>query len=358
MAFLKIFHHHRVQKHLAPVALVLGFFLDTLTLNRIDQFFDQAVLVIHLLAVGFSIALIWRWYRHGNFWFVNEKNATRLYALMAFSLGGVYSGLTIFYSRSGSWFNSWPLLLVLVLFLVGSEFGKKYFKVLSLQLGAWWLALYLYLLILMPILLADLNWQTFLWASIGWLVIVVFYIWVLKKVGKTNWRRFLVRHGWVALAVLGMVAFSYGFKFMPPVPLSLKFDAVYYQVQRVGTGYQADYQTTSNWQFWQKRSHQLYLQAGDPAYVFTSIFAPNRFSTTIYHEWQFKEGGKWQTTDKIPIKIVGGSDRGYRGYSFKSNLPSNKWRIRTITNDERVIGLTKLKVSRDMDKVKLAQESL
>lgn len=333
--------HHQL---IAPAALIIGFVLDNLTLNRIDQIFDQALLVVHLLIVSVSMAAIFRWYRLGERSRIPDRWVNWLYTAMAFSIGGIYSGLVIFYGRSGSLLNSWPLLLILVVFLFGSEFAKRYFKALSIQLVALFTALYLYLAILIPLIFHDMSTGLFLLATGIWLVLAFGYLVLLARLGRIQKRRLIMGKGWIIGAVLVVIAGSYFAKVLPPVPLSIKLDAVYHRVVRAGDGYQADYEANPAWRFWDKRSNTLTLVPGDRAYVFTSVFAPDKFTARIYHEWQYKKEGKWVTTDRIPMTIVGGADRGYRGYSYKSNLPGDAWRIRTVTDDGRVIGLTFLRI--------------
>jgi len=330
----------RKERLVAPAALIIGFVLDTITLNRIDQVFDQLILLVHLLIVSTTIVLLYRWYQLGDTSGVSDKWASRLYTLMAFSVGGIYSGLVIFYGRSGALLNSWPLLVILVVFLFGSEFAKKYFKVLSIQLIAFAAALYLYLIILLPLLFNDMGTNLFILSSFVWLTVSLGYVFLLARRGSHSFRGLLKKKGWLFIMILLLVQVSYFSKVLPPVPLSLKFDAVYHRVVREGNIYRAEYEPNPWWQFWDKRNNTLTHRSGQPAYVFTSVFAPNKFRTNIFHEWQYKKDGKWITTDRIRMTIVGGSDGGYRGYSFKTNFVDNVYRVRTITEDERVIGVT------------------
>lgn len=331
------------QRYVAPAALVIGFVLDNLTLNRIDQVFDQAILVVHILIVATAILLLFRWYRLGDERSgITDKRAQFLYTLLSFSIGGVYSGLVIFYGRSGSLLQSWPLLIVLVLFLFGSEFAKRYFKVVTVQLIALSVALYGYLIILIPLLVHDMGVVCFLVSTAAWVGVLAGYGFLVSRFGRVRYRSLIKRHLWIIILVGVVFQAAYWTRVLPPVPLSLKFDAVYHSVQRSGSGYVAEYEPNPRLRFWDKRSNHLSYTPGQPVYVFTSIFAPDNFTTKIYHEWQYKKNGQWVTTDKIGMTVVGGADRGYRGYSYKRNLPESRWRIRSITEDGRVIGVTML----------------
>ena len=346
------------QRYVAPAALVVGFVLDSLTLNRIDQVFDQSVLVVHILIVATAILLLFRWYRLGETSGISDKRAQLLYTLLSFSIGGVYSGLVIFYGRSGSLINSWPLLIILVIFLFGSEFAKKYFRVINVQLIALSVALYGYLIILVPLLAHDIGAIWFLASSTLWLGCMAGYGLLVARVGRVRYRSLIKRHAWIIAAVLVSFQVVYWGRILPPVPLSLKFDSVYHSVTRTEEGYIAEYEPNPFWQFWDKRDNTLSHVSGDSVYLFTSIFAPDKFSTRIYHEWQYKKDGTWTTTDRIGMTIVGGADRGYRGYSYKRNLPSDHWRIRSVTEDGRVIGVTMLRLEEREPEPELIAEIL
>jgi len=68
--------------------------------------------------------------------------------------------------------------------------------------------------------------------------------------------------------------------------------------------------------------------------------------TTIYHHWQHrpfsktKSGEKrpFHTTDRIPIKISGGRQAGYRSYTVKQHVNPGEWQVTVETEDERIIG--------------------
>jgi hypothetical protein len=63
-------------------------------------------------------------------------------------------------------------------------------------------------------------------------------------------------------------------------------------------------------------------------------------NTTVYHHWYFRTDGNRPFThaDKIPIKIAGGREGGYRAYTFKQRLDPGDWRVDVETEDGRVVG--------------------
>jgi hypothetical protein len=48
--------------------------------------------------------------------------------------------------------------------------------------------------------------------------------------------------------------------------------------------------------------------------------------------------------DRIPLKISGGREGGYRAYSFKQRLDPGDWRIDVESQDGRIIGRVSVKV--------------
>lgn len=49
-------------------------------------------------------------------------------------------------------------------------------------------------------------------------------------------------------------------------------------------------------------------------------------------------GRTFASADRIPLKISGGREGGYRAYSLKQRLEPGDWRVDVETEDGRVIG--------------------
>ena len=63
--------------------------------------------------------------------------------------------------------------------------------------------------------------------------------------------------------------------------------------------------------------------------------------TTIYHHWKwrpFSEHASFVTTDRIPITISGGREKGYRMYTMKHRVQTGEWRVNVETEDGRILG--------------------
>ena len=48
--------------------------------------------------------------------------------------------------------------------------------------------------------------------------------------------------------------------------------------------------------------------------------------------------------DRIPIRISGGREGGYRAYSFKQRLDPGEWRVDVESQDGRIIGRVSVQV--------------
>ena len=71
-------------------------------------------------------------------------------------------------------------------------------------------------------------------------------------------------------------------------------------------------------------------------------------STTVYHHWYFRpnDGKPFTHADRIPLKISGGREGGYRAYTFKQRLDPGDWRVDVETEDGRIIGRVSVSVEK------------
>jgi len=55
--------------------------------------------------------------------------------------------------------------------------------------------------------------------------------------------------------------------------------------------------------------------------------------------WYLNEASRgWVLQDTIPINILGGRERGFRGYGVKANYQPGRWKVQVETTDGREIG--------------------
>ncbi len=154
----------------------------------------------------------------------------------------------------------------------------------------------------------------------------------------------LVRVSSPAFLLIAVLVGMYFLNWIPPVPLSMKFGGIYHEVKRAGDRYELSFE--KKWyQVW-KQSDSM-VPTDEPIYCFTAVFAPVDLNTTIYHHWYFRASSKKPFThaDKIPIKISGGREGGYRAYTLKRQLDPGDWRVDVETEDGRIIGRVSVKVA-------------
>jgi hypothetical protein len=123
----------------------------------------------------------------------------------------------------------------------------------------------------------------------------------------------------------------------------LNFGGIYHEVKKTGDRFELSFD--KKWyQVW-KRSDTTF-PADEPIYCFTAVFAPVDLNTIVYHHWFFRtnENNPFIHADRIPIKISGGREGGYRAYSFKQRLDAGDWRVDVETEDGRIVGRVSVKV--------------
>ncbi len=334
--FLRRNHHFAL-----PAILIGGFLLDALTLGQADRIFDNVVLIIHLLIVATTIALLFSAEsRLGRKLRVRERVST-ITALMLFSFGGLFSGFAVFYAKSGSLISSWPFILLLLALMVGTEIRKKYFENLLLQIGIFYIALFSYLIFSVPVLVRDIGAGIYMLSGAASLLVVSIYLYILFKLNpetlRINRKKIITR----VFSIFIIFNVLYFLNIIPPIPLSLKFRAVYHDFQRIqAIEYRGSYEVPEEWRFWEKRSRVFHRAPGEAVYVFSEVYAPVNLTTDIYHEWQYfdTEKTRWVTADRIRIPITGGRADGFRGYSKKANVWPGSWRVKVTTQRGQTLG--------------------
>ena len=134
-----------IKHHWLTIAFFLGFITDFLLLNRVDDVFDNAILLFYVVLATLSLALLYLGLagRLGEWlsWYA------RTYAplLMQYSFGGLFSGMLIFYGHSGDIFASWPFLLLIIGAIAGNELVKNRGQQLVFNILAYFVGLFSYL---------------------------------------------------------------------------------------------------------------------------------------------------------------------------------------------------------------------
>lgn len=331
----------RHEKRLSSSAFVLGFIWDSLTLTRVDRLFDNIVLLSYLVIAFASIILL---NAHGARNFQNSlarRGVSFAEFLLPFAFGGLFSGFLIFYSKSGPVLSSAPFLLFLSVLFLGNEFFRRHYERLIFQMSVFFVTLFSYVALVIPILLGRIGGMVFLLSGavtlvLFWCALKVLSLVALEEVRKS--RYFL----WtIVVSVFVAFNFLYFNNMIPPIPLSLKEIGIYHEVERTRDG---EYRLTfekAPWYAWGRQTSLVFhREKNEPIYVFSSVFAPTRLDTEVLHRWQYfdEQKDEWVDSTVVGFPISGGRQEGFRGYSKKEMILSGKWRVDVETLRGQIIG--------------------
>lgn len=333
----------KYERVLSAAALFIGFLVDSLTLQRIDLFFENAILITYLLVAGFSIIVL-------NFRTSRMEEGTPrswIVAIVPFvmqiAFGALFSAFVIFYFRSASLSASWLFMLFLLAMLLGNEAFRPYYERLTFHVSVFFFAVLSYCIFAVPVLVHKIGPLVFLGSVVASVVCVIPFLFLLSLVARQSFERSLPSIARSITAILAAVMFAYLTNIIPPVPLSLKDAVIAHDAVRNSGTYllSAEPQSLFEQLLPTKTYHQF---ANEPVYVWVSVFAPTDLSTAIVHEWEEKRGGKWITANRVTFPITGGRDEGFRGYSVKENLTPGAWRVSVETARGQVIGRVRFDV--------------
>jgi hypothetical protein len=327
---------------LLPLALVVGFVLDIVTFASLSFDLTILTLVIHLILAGLSIVVI-NFYEEGVIPKLVDGRISGYARLIAplvlqFSFGALFSSFIIFYSYSGSIFASWPFLLAIVFLMLANEIFSKYNTRPDIQLSVYFFALFSFLNLAIPYLVRGLGPVIFILSAILSVFLAGLFVWFLainlERVAKVI--RAIIGSVGIIFIVMNVLYFT---NFIPPIPLALGEAGVYYQVERVGSGYRligGEKGFFDRLVFW---SDRFPIYGASEAYIFTSIFIPPGMALGAVHEWQFyDERTGWVTRNTVSFQAAGGRAHGFRAYSKTANVVPGKWRVNIRTDRGQVIG--------------------
>ena len=330
----------KYEAWLSSLALIFGFIFDSLTLKRVDFFLDNFFILLYLIVAGASILAI-NLYGTGR---IRGKFFENIHEflpfLLQFSFGGLFSAFVIFYSKSASVFTSGAFVLILFILLIGNEFFKKRYSKLVFQAGIYFIALFLFSIYFLPVLIKQMGFLVFLGSGAVSLALIGIFIFIISRLAPgryTESKKFLFLT--VSLLYIFMNVF-YFTNIIPPIPLSLKTGDVFHFVEKQGSG---DYLVVGEEDTWREKwnlGQTLHLLPGEPAYFFSSVFAPTDLGIRLIHHWQYfnESKGRWESVNKISFPIKGGRDEGYRGFSKKNSVFAGEWRVDIETDRGQVIG--------------------
>lgn len=332
----------KYESHIAVGALVFGFILDSLTLNRPDQFLDNAILLTYLFLAGGVILLMSMRAARGS---VESKISPFLPVVLQFCFGNLSSGLLVLYFRSGTLAQSLLFFMLLAGLLIGNEFLKSRYAQFRFNIAIYYLLLFCYVALTTPVLFHRMGTLVFLASGAISLAIIGGYLWLLFVCARKE----LVRHVQPAAAIVGIIFITFNLLYfvnvIPPVPLAMKDIGIYHSLlKRSDNSYVAIYEKSPWWQFWRDTNETYYMTDARSAFCFSSVFAPTDLTAPIYHVWEYKTQTGWEQRSRVSFPIAGGRADGYRGYSVKSSIEPGQWRCNVETSQGQLIGRTSFTV--------------
>jgi hypothetical protein len=152
---------------------------------------------------------------------------------------------------------------------------------------------------------------------------------------RANTRRLVLTLG----AIYASLNILYFTSVLPPIPLSLTDLEVIHSVERTEAGmYRIVTEDQPWWLDYTFFKPTINPSAGSVS-CFSSVYAPTRLSTRIFHRWEYKdEAGKWREYARIGYSIAGSNENGYRGYTTISNYQNGVWRCSVETQRGQVLG--------------------
>jgi len=326
------------EKRIASIALVAGFIFDNLTLRRVDLLIENIIFIGYLLITAACIMTInlidaGKW--QGKFF---ERLHPWLAIAMQFCFGNLFSAFFVFYFRSASLVASFPFLLFLAAILIINERLKKQYERIIFQISVLFLALFSYLIFLVPTVIGILNEYVFIASGLLSLILIALFIRLMFRLVPDRVKKSRVGLFASVIGIWATIVIFYFTNVLPPIPLAMKEAGIYHTLEKVGTTLKVQAEVESWWQRLLPYK-MIHLAPGQPLYVYSAVFSPTRLDTDIIHNWQYYNSKKgWVSVSKIRFQINGGRDGGYRGYSKKNNLTPGWWRVDVTNPRGQVIG--------------------
>jgi hypothetical protein len=330
-----------VRHHFLTTMFILGFVVDNLTLNRVDQKFDNIVLASYVVLAMVGILSLYAGaaQRFGEriSLFVRKWSP----ALIQYSFGGLLSGMLIFYGRSSALSESWPYMLFILIAILGNETIKNRDQRLVYNLAIFFIGLFSYTALMIPVWTGKMGALTFFLS--GCVALFIMY-WFFKAL---TWivPNFIALQRRKVVFTLGLIYVTFNFFYfaniIPPIPLSLKDLGMYHNVIKYENDvYSLTYEKPVWWLPLRKSDSTFHYEQGDNIYCYASVFAPAKLATDIYHKWEYYDttGKGWTLHSRIPYPIQGGRGDGYRGFTVIESVREGEWRCTVETGRGQALG--------------------
>jgi len=350
----------RYERHISAAAMLAGFVIDNYTFGRIDRPAANIIFTAYLTFAALAIALLHflqsRADHKADVAASDEQNGatdkeqpgstwgkrlhTALPAATQFALGGLMSGFLVFYSRSAVFAASWPFLVLLAAIFIGNEAFRRYRTRLVFTGLLFFFLLYSYAIFVVPVLLGRMGGLIFAVSGLLAIILFVFFMRVLRSLGRVRFEQTRLRLFGGAFAILGLMNLFYFTDILPPLPLALAGAGVYHGVKHTGTVYTAATEPEAPTTFLNFSRPVLHVAPGETISVYSAVFAPIKLTTRIAHRWQWYDPKRkrWIVQSVVSYAISGGREGGFRGYTIKTKPRAGSWRVDIDTADGRLVG--------------------
>ncbi len=326
---LKHWYEH-YERRISVASLLLGFVVDSLTIDRVDNWQDNLWILANLLVAAVVILKLHRKVGDTGFWLPN---------ILQFSFGALFGSFFIFYFKSTTISATWPFLAVLLFAMLFNEFFQKKYEKLAFQLSFLYFSIFSFTIFLTPLLVKKIGPEVFILSGFLGLFIIWVYLHILRAFVR---EKFLENrtHIWVFIvSIFAGVNLLYFTNLIPPIPLSLKDGGIYHGVEKSSAQNYIILEEVRDWKRFLTIYPKIHWVSGEALYAYTAVFAPGSITSDIIHNWQYKnEKGEWVSVTRTPLYLSGGRSGGFRTYSEKMNFTPGLWRVDVETPSGQIVG--------------------
>lgn len=330
----------RNEKKLSFLAFIAGFAWDGIFLTRVTVNEASIVLGIYLGFIAFGIVAFNAVESKISAGKLLRRSVAWIPYVIQFMYGTLFNASLIFFTQSAELSASWPFLLFIAVIVLGNEIFHRRRDRLTFQMIMFFVAEFLYFALIVPIIVGKMGSGIFISSGLISIVIIMIVSLAVSRFARARFVEGKVIRGLIIIFIYVGINVLYFENIIPPIPLSLKNVGVYHSVLKSGNDYKVTYEPMPSYVFWRKENSIFHAPAGSDAYVLSSIFAPTSISTQVYHEWWYFDinTNQWLLVSKIPFKISGGRDGGFRGYSKKEHIYIGDWRVDLTTDQNQRVG--------------------
>jgi hypothetical protein len=337
------------ERPIASLSLVGGFIFNALFLTRVDLFWENFWIILHILLAMVCIVIIRYGERHSESdtgHLLHEYEPARLHfwalSVLQFMFGGLLSTFIVFYFRSAVLSVSWPFFVLLGAAFILNERLKTHHERLAFHSSFLALSVLLFSIYFGPVLLHEASTRIFLASTTAGLAVTLVFFAILRRIsGET--RSVMARYAALPLVALYILLNGlYVLDIIPPLPLALEDGGIYTGITRTQEGYVVTTEEPLGLREQIREfitgCQRIHIPNGAPVYAFSALFSPSQFSSMIVHDWQYKDATGWHTYSTVRLGTIGGRTEGYRTYSIQTGLKTGSWRVSVHTLSGQTLG--------------------